>query len=126
MIKGWTFYQGLPQILLVQLSSAFLYNVCIALHKHYPMSHSSALVSELVRACFSMPFAFLRPELILPVADVQNACLFAFIDLLAHSTLFTCVPSLEGGGGKSLVLTRFNRRVLRVHSADCVLMCLEI
>lgn len=99
MIKGWIFYQGLPQILLVQLSSAFLYNLRIALRKHHPMSHSSAIVSELVHACFSMQFAFLRPELILPVAD-GSKCLFICFCRFASTQHIVYMCSLSRGGKK--------------------------
>lgn len=44
---------------------------------------------------------------------VQNACLFALVDLLAHSTLFTVFPLQRRK--KSHVLPRFNRSPLCAH-----------
>uniref|UniRef100_A0A673IJJ8 Serine/threonine-protein phosphatase 2A 65 kDa regulatory subunit A beta isoform-like n=1 Tax=Sinocyclocheilus rhinocerous TaxID=307959 RepID=A0A673IJJ8_9TELE len=69
----------------------------IALRKHHPMSHSSAIVSESVHACFSMPFAFLRPELILPVADGAK-CLFICFSRFASAQhiVYMCSLSREG------------------------------
>lgn len=99
MIKGWTFCEVLPQTLLEKLSSACLYNLRIALRKHHLMSHPSAIVSESVHACFSMPFAFLRPELILPVADGAK-CLFICFSRFASAQHIVYMCSLSRGGKK--------------------------
>lgn len=59
--------------------------------------------------------AFLRPELILPVADGAKCLFICFSRFASAQHIVYCVPSPEEKKKISHVLPRFKRRVLFVH-----------